>query len=240
MRKNNNNNNMRSPEMNVLIGTLFLIACSALLQYGCGNGVLNWWEECDDGNLYPGDACNEFCKIEYCGDGITNNRNEECDDGNKEDGDGCSSACTIEGNACPSLQMIVRTGTDKSAATVQISTYNESIVVSVASRLWKTKEVCLHVGHDPVTLTAEGNADPTAFPFSTDFKGKAVSKFRGTFTFVELGVKCGEDVYVSLHMEMVQMDKSTHIVREERAWALGSHMFPGDDGGSYSMYHICC
>jgi cysteine-rich repeat protein len=62
----------------------------------CGNGVLNKWEECDDGNLVGGDGCNSFCELEYCGDFIINNVDENCEDGNNDSGDGCSSSCKIE------------------------------------------------------------------------------------------------------------------------------------------------
>ena len=65
----------------------------------CGNGILNNLEQCDDGNLTPGDGCNEFCKEEtvnpICGNGLIED-GEQCDDGNSSNGDGCSSICTTE------------------------------------------------------------------------------------------------------------------------------------------------
>jgi len=54
-------------------------------------------EECDDGDLNPGDGCNEVCQPEICGDGKVD-VNEMCDDGNTIDGDGCTSSC--ESEAC--------------------------------------------------------------------------------------------------------------------------------------------
>jgi cysteine-rich repeat protein len=36
----------------------------------CGNGVVEFAEECDDGDTASGDHCSSTCKIEYCGDGI--------------------------------------------------------------------------------------------------------------------------------------------------------------------------
>jgi len=45
--------------------------CSAPSQCSvCGNGLVEFSEECDDGNTTNGDHCNSTCKWEYCGDGI--------------------------------------------------------------------------------------------------------------------------------------------------------------------------
>ena len=62
----------------------------------CGDGNLDPGEECDDGNNVDGDGCSANCTYEpYCGDGFLD-PGEECDDGNNVDGDGCSATCTIE------------------------------------------------------------------------------------------------------------------------------------------------
>jgi cysteine-rich repeat protein len=45
--------------------------CSAPSQCSvCGNGALEFSEQCDDGNTVSGDHCSSTCKTEYCGDGI--------------------------------------------------------------------------------------------------------------------------------------------------------------------------
>jgi cysteine-rich repeat protein len=80
----------------------------------CGSGRRLGQEECDDGNLVPGDGCDEFCLIEpgwrcsggsrysadqceaLCGDGIRMKGVEECDDGNTRGGDGCDPSCRVE------------------------------------------------------------------------------------------------------------------------------------------------
>jgi ELWxxDGT repeat protein/cysteine-rich repeat protein len=62
----------------------------------CGNGEQAPAEQCDDGNLVDGDACEANCTLPRCGNGILD-VGEECDDGNLEDGDGCESSCRLRG-----------------------------------------------------------------------------------------------------------------------------------------------
>src|SRR5689334_8750892 len=59
---------------------------------GCGNAKMDPGEDCDDGNVNPGDGCSPQCTIEQCGNGIKD-FGEVCDDGNTVDGDGCSADC---------------------------------------------------------------------------------------------------------------------------------------------------
>jgi cysteine-rich repeat protein len=62
----------------------------------CGNRMLEASEECDDGNLFPGDGCSPLCTREpVCGNGELE-EGEGCDDGAREPGDGCSATCAIE------------------------------------------------------------------------------------------------------------------------------------------------
>ena len=61
---------------------------------GCGDGVLEAGEECDDGNFDNTDSCLESCQFAYCGDGFVRDVVEDCDDGNDDETDGCTSACT--------------------------------------------------------------------------------------------------------------------------------------------------
>jgi len=62
---------------------------------GCGSGVIEGTEECDDNNTIDGDGCDSSCLIEVCGNAVVQS-GEECDDGNTVDGDGCDSLCVIE------------------------------------------------------------------------------------------------------------------------------------------------
>ncbi|MFA7682325.1 MAG: DUF4215 domain-containing protein, partial [Candidatus Peribacteraceae bacterium] len=69
-------------------------------QQACGNGIQEASEECDDGNVLPGDGCSPTCTTEVvagpsCGNGIVE-LYEQCDDGNSNSGDGCSPTCFIE------------------------------------------------------------------------------------------------------------------------------------------------
>jgi cysteine-rich repeat protein len=70
---------------------------------GCGNGVTENTEECDDGNINKGDGCSESCKLEVCGNGIMD-PGERCDDGNTTSGDGCSADC-LSDETCGNLRI---------------------------------------------------------------------------------------------------------------------------------------
>lgn len=72
------------------------------IPYGvCGNGHVDFREQCDDGNDINDDGCNVLCQWARCGNGVIE-KNEECDDGNEADGDGCNHRCDFErcGNKC--------------------------------------------------------------------------------------------------------------------------------------------
>src|SRR5262249_41998872 len=70
------------------------VACTT--SSGCGNGVVEAGEDCDDGNANNNDACRNGCVANVCGDGFVRTGVEACDDGNTSGGDGCASDCTIE------------------------------------------------------------------------------------------------------------------------------------------------
>ncbi len=49
--------------------------CSApTLCSVCGNGIVEFSEQCDDGNTVSGDHCSSTCKNEFCGDGIVQSK----------------------------------------------------------------------------------------------------------------------------------------------------------------------
>jgi fibro-slime domain-containing protein len=100
--------------------------CKAQYPEACGDGINNQGgiEQCDDGNVLPGDGCNGNCKVEpnwtcppqgkctrkiICGDG-TIGAGEVCDDGNTLDNDGCNATCTVQDPAfkCVPGQLCVR------------------------------------------------------------------------------------------------------------------------------------
>lgn len=82
----------------MLPGKPFVLARGAY-RSGCGNGIIEPGEACDDNNRIDGDDCDRACHVEKCGDGLLQGL-EYCDDGNTVDGDGCSSTCTLEATPC--------------------------------------------------------------------------------------------------------------------------------------------
>jgi cysteine-rich repeat protein len=86
-----------------IIPLLLLTACpgspgDSWVEPGCGNGVVEGGEACDDGadnsDTAP-DACRSSCQLPVCGDAVTDS-DEACDDGNGLGGDGCTPVCTAE------------------------------------------------------------------------------------------------------------------------------------------------
>ena len=67
----------------------------ACMPGGCGNGIVDPDEVCDDGNAVVGDGCSDSCKSnETCGNGIVDPASGElCDDGNVQSHDGCAHDC---------------------------------------------------------------------------------------------------------------------------------------------------
>ena len=67
---------------------------------GCGNGIPEPGEQCDDGNFDNSDACLSTCQNATCGDGFVWAGVEQCDDGNTTPGDGCDANCQYENPMC--------------------------------------------------------------------------------------------------------------------------------------------
>lgn len=61
----------------------------------CGNGLVDSFEECDDGNGIDCDGCDRNCTLTRCGNGVVCSP-EQCDDGNTTALDGCSAVCQLE------------------------------------------------------------------------------------------------------------------------------------------------
>jgi cysteine-rich repeat protein len=65
---------------------------------GCGDGIQQENEECDDGNDSNFDACTSACTKARCGDGFIQ-AGESCDDQNLDESDGCTSLCQKPGTS---------------------------------------------------------------------------------------------------------------------------------------------
>ncbi len=65
----------------------------------CGNGIVEWGEECDDWNIVSNDWCNALCTIEapkpVCGNWRIEEW-EECDDWNILNNDWCNAICKVQ------------------------------------------------------------------------------------------------------------------------------------------------
>ena len=73
----------------VVVHWLLLVVCLSIpapAMAVCGNGIVESGEDCDDGNVTPGDCCSPTCAIEEirgacqtCEDGVDNDRNGRID-----------------------------------------------------------------------------------------------------------------------------------------------------------------
>ena len=64
----------------------------------CGDGTVDFGEQCDDGNPDSCDGCSPACTFDaLCGNGIVESPCEQCDDGDTNPCDGCSATCQTEG-----------------------------------------------------------------------------------------------------------------------------------------------
>lgn len=96
---------MRVPRLVPMVALFGLTACSGSApdkdtdtgspRVGCGNGVVEAGEACDDGAANADDAaCTALCAVATCGDGLVHAGVEECDDGGSPRHDGCADDCT--------------------------------------------------------------------------------------------------------------------------------------------------
>jgi MYXO-CTERM domain-containing protein len=120
-----------------------------ILNYGCGDGMLQQGETCDD--MGESATCDDDCTAASCGDGTVNmtagedcddmaesmtcnadcttaacgdnelntTAGEQCDDGNVLDGDGCSSICETEPGGSGGAGGIGGAGSSSSSSTGQ-------------------------------------------------------------------------------------------------------------------------
>jgi cysteine-rich repeat protein len=61
----------------------------------CGDNIIDFGEDCDDGDFDDNDGCLSTCELASCGDGIHWFGVEQCDDGNFENEDACRNDCTL-------------------------------------------------------------------------------------------------------------------------------------------------
>lgn len=93
----------------------------------CGNGTIEFNEECDLGIANADNAaCKHDCTLNVCGDGAVWLGFEECDDAGTEDGDGCSSVCTIEEAGSSSSGATDSSGSSESTGGADSSTSTDS------------------------------------------------------------------------------------------------------------------
>jgi len=139
----------------------------------CGNGIVDFGEDCDDGNTLDGDCCSSTCKFEASG--------STCDDGNP---------CTDNANGCDGAGVCTVTGfptgpcDDGNACTVNESCDGAGNCVGVVG----PPPVCPTITID-ADVTAKGDSAKTAkanfgtaTTVSADAKPQQITYYRATVT----------------------------------------------------------
>ena len=120
----------------------------------CGDGNLEYGEDCDDGNIVSNDGCSNTCEEEFCGDGIVN-YGEECDDGNLVSGDLCSENC--ERLYCEYLDVEIIKLTDNSYDDVDPMINNKGEIVWTGKISDNYSDIFYSDGTETRSLTDNGD-----------------------------------------------------------------------------------
>ena len=165
--------------------------CSAPM---CGDGFINGTftpptgsavENCDDGNTTAGDGCSATCRIESCGNGVTETVNgEQCDDGDTTDDDECRNNCQLPrcGDGIKSQSETCDTGANTINCDVDCTApmCNDGIQNTAAG------EQC----EDGNVMNGDGCSSTCAlepFPLSVTLAGNGV----GSVSSNPVGITCG-------------------------------------------------
>ncbi len=152
-----------------------LVPCGGLPSPGCGNGLPDPGEQCDDGNAEScdGDGCSAMCQNEICGNGTVECA-EVCDDGNTLSGDGCAGDCSRFENVCgdgnvDSLETCDggnNVPCDGCSATCQIETCNNGVIDCVPGCVPSAEDDCLEECDDgqPGAGTCDDSCEPIPPP----------------------------------------------------------------------------
>ena len=163
---------------NANIGAYTIDILTQLPPAVCGNGVVEAGEQCDDGNIVPGDGCNAACQTEpRCGNGVVE-AGEQCDDGNVVAGDGCSAACQNEQVAPPTpiaaRGQTVRLAGSLDAADPRWARPSEACAAGAADRPYDAYRIVNNTGAaQQITVTAAWAGDGFLHVFSDPFNAAA-------------------------------------------------------------------
>ena len=189
-------------------GVPYILARGAIPVH-CGDGVLQYPEECDTGasNGVPGTACSSVCRLHWCGDG-TLDAGEECDTGAANGSGSCSASCGSTGvNRPPVAQCkdVSLSVGDTCGATVSVDNGSYDPDGDLAYCV-QTPDGELGIGNIPVTLTCYDNtglsssctamatlADTTAPALTCAEEETAECSYGGGFVSIDVSVydACG-------------------------------------------------
>lgn len=158
------------------------------------------------------------------------------------------SAAVLTGTACAEEITVtggVQTlwaGQNIDAGTVTVTAEGDNLVVTYeTSGGWTMDELHLWAGYDLTSMptTRKGNPIPGQFPYvSENIAGKTAYSF--TIGLSELGVDCGESVYLAAHAALSLLDENGDVVQTETGWGDGTNILSKGNWATYFIVLLTC
>lgn len=155
-------------------------------------------------------------------------------------------ACAEEISVTGGVQTLVA-GQNINAGTVTVTAEEDEllgdvlVVTYATTGGWTMDELHLWAGSDLTSMptTRKGNPIPGQFPYvSGNIAGESLYSF--TIPLAELGVGCGDSVYLAAHAALSLLDENGDVVQTETGWGDGTRILTKGNWATYFMVILTC
>jgi cysteine-rich repeat protein len=214
----------------VLVLAVLAIGCGDAFQGPCGNGRLDPYEQCDDGNILSGDSCSTNCLREpRCADGFIDSPMENCDDGNTLPGDNCDENCRAE-TVCGDLdiepgEMCEDGNTDPSDGCSPECTIEYKVTTNVGWRFAQAESAGNNLGcpagFDTVEVSTQALRDddsevhaPKVERFTCGDGSHEITRYRGRYRVVMRVLDAGGATYATSVARTLEVNHAVQPMTE--------------------------